>query len=870
MNQKKWIIGAVAGLVLLLACVGGYQVYRQMQVSEAQKLFDDGNYAGVISYFAPVLEGSSALAEERILLARSLYRLQRYEEAQTIIAPLLEFGEENADAVKLAGWLAIAQNLALSAEERFEKLAVMGRNGEANAGRVAALLVRSEGYRQDELSQARFLLSELLTENADSVFVQLTAAELNLIEHDYERATEHAQRAVDLAPHWSRPHVMLGRAYLMSGMVSEAEASLQQALERGGSEDESRYFLARSVYLQGRLGESRTLLDGIIGTESSFVRVALEDAARIDIAMGNLEQAVERLRQALAIRETPITGLQLYHVLVRLGEEIEAGQLLDTILASRPFVSEARLERAHRYLREDEERRAVNEYRSVRDSDPQNALAAFNLGSLALGSDIAHTAPSLLELSRDAYPDFLPATVNHALSLVDTGQVADAGAMLLPMIEASPDIVSLRVAYALQQFAAGETESALYWLVDVDEENPSSEMALLRGELFLRLYLNERARDEFALAMDLDPDSRRARLDYAHALVRLNLYEEAEAVYEAMMEGRTLPVSLSMQVRNALALIEYDQGNVQQARELWDELKSESDSARRLAQLNELFVQSADWRAADINRLSELTLENDALPETQYNLALAYERNGQISDAIVAYESLLVTYPRFLPALLNLSELLLAEQRYDEAIPVAQRARRVAPERDDIQTNMAAVLVEAERLDEAKEELDAVLSRSPNDAQVVLNQAILSVWRGDREAATRFANQLAELEGEDERVWVIRGLLFMQENELRQAEQAFRQARSINPDDEWAALNHGVVLSMLDRPEFAMQALEEAVAINSELAPAHRALGLMLAERGRYREAIRLLNLSLNHDPQQDDLRETIQRIQGWLAQEAE
>lgn len=871
-DKRNYTTYILLGAMVLVGAVGGYvafEYHRKSQITQGEALFQQGDYASVADYFSPLLEGRVGRPEEHMLLAESLYRLRRYDESETALQPLLEFGREDVRAVTLSGWISLKKGSELIARDRFEKADSMGASGEAQAGIAAIHLRRSQGSIRRELEDARFHITDALKSVPNNPRALLTAAELYIHDHNQASAIETAQKAIREAPHWSETHLMLGRAHLLAGRFPEAEAALEQSLALGGSPIEARYHLAISVYRQGRLSQARDLLTELANQESDIRRRALEDAARIDLALGEYESAVERLRDSYSIQKSPSTGMLLYQTLTRMDREMEASNLLEEILAERRFVSDARLERANIYYRLGQTEQAFREYQAVRDQDPENGYALFNMGCLALAGRLPDRAPDYFRAALEAMPGYLPAQVNLALAYAANRQTVEAQQILEEAREAHPEDDSVLAAIAVERFLSGETETALA-LLRVDREERPAIIPLIRGEIYLRLYLFRQAREAFLDALRIDSTLTRAKIGAAHCALRLGWYEDAALAYQELLDRQPpLTGNHEAETRNAMALLRLEQNAAREASDLWQLLADQGGLGARLAQLNLTLSRADRPTAEDFNRLRDAASPNDALPEAHYNLALLLERSGDWDEAVETYQALLIKHPRYLPALVRLANLFHERRRYDEASALMRRARRIAPDRVDIQNNFAAILFSAGELQQAVAQLSEAAEQDAEQMRLISNLALTALRQGDLTEAESHLETLRASGSLPDRRWLIEGLILAENLEWAQAEAAFAQARNYRSDDPFILLNHGAALAKLDRLNEAEQAITEAVSINPNLAAGYRALGLLAAQRGLFRDAQRFLRQSLSLDSAQQDLPDILAQLERWMSQAA-
>ncbi|MDP8243154.1 MAG: tetratricopeptide repeat protein [Candidatus Hinthialibacter antarcticus] len=870
MSKSNWIILAVIVVVGSLIGIVTFQTYRYSQVSYAQTLFNQGDYVGVIDYLEPKTQGEYGTVDARVLRAEALYRLRRFDEAQQVLEPHLRFGDEDKRAVALSGWILLKQGSLLQAQDRFGRLEALGQTQDANAGLASVYLARSEGYKDKELADAQSYIADALANSPNMAEARLASAEMKLIESNVPGAVEEARKAVELEPYWSEPYLMLGRALLSAGNYVEAEEAFRKALTYGGSQDETNYYLAQSLYRQGRIRDAQTQLTEIINGGGEMKASALVDAAKISLARQENTTALRQMKEAWQLNPRPSVGMFLYSIYARLNRWDEADALLNEIIADRPFIPEALLERGHRLWNSGDYQRAYDSYQNAVEQDPDNLWAYYNLGCLALEAPQRFLAPEYFSAALQIDDAFFPAQINFAMSLLANERRGDARSVIDQLSNDHPAFAAILRVQALERFQAGDTQSAVLLLerTPVDEENQAT-LTLLRGEMLLRVFQFNDALQAFQTIIDKDPELLRARFGFAHAAYRLDMVDAAKSAYD-YLDNRTdsLLPERKDELQNAKALLDLKSGDLAAARKIWEQLERSTEWGKRFAEVNFILPSADSPSIQDLDRLQEASNDPDALPEALYNLALFYQRSFRNEASVSSYVSLLEKYPQFLPALVNLADLYIDRRRYDDAAQMLNRAHRAAPERVDITNNQAAALLYASRTDEAAALLESAIEQDGQNVTLFYNRGAAALHKGDLQTAESYYRRLNSIAPSTGERHFLDGLIKMQKDDWSAAAESLGTARSTLPSNPYIAMNYGIALARLNRPNEAEAQLREAIALDARLAPAYRALGVLFGDRGLYSQSYKLLQMSSQLDSDQPGLQEAIQRVQGWIEQE--
>lgn len=180
--------------------------------------------------------------------------------------------------------------------------------------------------------------------------------------------------------------------------------------------------------------------------------------------------------------------------------------------------------------------------------------------------------------------------------------------------------------------------------------------------------------------------------------------------------------------------------------------------------------------------------------------ALARHRAGDLDGAIESYWSILAESPEDPDALNLLASALRRRGAVAEAVGLARRAARIAPDRADIRYNLGNALSAAGDVSAAAEAFEAALGLDPHYAEAAANLGIARAKLGDGEAAIA----------------------------------AYERALAIDPSHRAAALNLGNLLGEIGRHALSVERLRRVVADHPDLAEGHYNLGLALLRAGDY------------------------------------
>lgn len=144
----------------------------------------------------------------------------------------------------------------------------------------------------------------------------------------------------------------------------------------------------------------------------------------------------------------------------------------------------------------------------------------------------------------------------------------------------------------------------------------------------------------------------------------------------------------------------------------------------------------AEWRAAQA--------ANADRPDAHVNLGALHARFGDRAAARAEYETALRIGPWFVPAYLNLADLLREESRDDAAEPLLRRAIEIAPDSADAHHALGLLLVRRRNLPGAIDALERATELAPADGRYAYVYGVALHSAGETARAIAFLERHAE------------------------------------------------------------------------------------------------------------------------------
>lgn len=343
----------------------------------------------------------------------------------------------------------------------------------------------------------------------------------------------------------------LGVVHFREGRPEAAEEALDAALERRADDLATLVRLGRLALDAGRLDEAERRFEAALSVEAESA-AALAGLGRIAYERGDAEAAAERFRRALELQpEATSLHHQLGLAYRTLGDLDRAREHLgknrhDPVSFPDPLVTRlssllqgatVHIHRGSAAMREGDLERALSEYRTAAELDPENPKARYNLGSVMLQKGDRDAARKHFEEAVELDPDYRDAHVNLAGVYAEAGEWRRAAEHYGEAVRIDPLDYTARVGRAAALAQGGRTADARRELEALLDEAPKS---LPDVRLQARLELAGVAEssgepavaaEHYRAALELDPKLRPAVIGLGRALARSGSFQAAAETY---------------------------------------------------------------------------------------------------------------------------------------------------------------------------------------------------------------------------------------------------------------------------------------------------------------------------------------------------
>jgi Flp pilus assembly protein TadD len=160
-----------------------------------------------------------------------------------------------------------------------------------------------------------------------------------------------------------------------------------------------------------------------------------------------------------------------------------------------------------------------------------------------------------------------------------------------------------------------------------------------------------------------------------------------------------------------------------------ESLRLKPDNAPAYASLGRVHERRGDDQLAEATYRKAIEID-PKLATPYFEIAMLNRRLGRDEVAIEYLQKTVELMPNHAPARMELGFLYASQRQFARAVEHYQVAVRVSPNSMSARRNLVGALLYLRRLDDASEQIDYVLSRRPDDVQMLVARGIVQESRG--------------------------------------------------------------------------------------------------------------------------------------------
>ena len=721
------------------------------QLRLASAYTDHGRPREALARLDNIAKQSEKTAAYQLERGRALFFLGRPDEAFAAAGAAQRLAPQMPQPYILIGQILAQRGNLKGAEEKFAKAA------EVDASFVPGHLAASQAYLATKDTNAAFRALDAAVKADPNSLTAATAKATTLAQHNrLKDAIDFVEEAVKSGKKSAGFYALLGNLYAADGKKDKAAAAFRQTLEIDRKSSAARLGLARVLITQGKEEEAIAQLQAAATDKP-------DDIASV-LLLRSLYERLGRPNQAIAVLEAAtraaprqlVFGLALSEVYVRAGRYDDALGSTSKLLAKQRDLAIARLIHGQASLGKGDVEGAFRDFQEAVRNDPKSAPARFYLARayMLLGRKQEAEAEYKEVIKLD--PAFGPAKRGLAAlrgeSEDERSQQQDID-QLRAFIKADPKNVLARETLARAYLGRRQMKEAEAELRQILELEPQlAEPNVLLAQILLARNREEDAANYLRAALRGNPSHVDANVLLGRYLIgkgqreqAIRLLETAHSVNPNQPETQYLLANLYGQL-----------GRLSDALNLAKSLqRAEPKSARPWVLIGALLVAEENPRGA--TDAFEKALAIDARSgEAHRGLGQTYRLLGQNDRAEQSYRRALDLNGDDVVALNDLAWLLSEiKKKPDEALPLAQKAERLAPRLAWVSDTLGWIHYRRQSYADAERVLSQAAERAPSNAVVRFHLGMTYAKLGrthDAVSALRRAAQLDPKLADRERI----------------------------------------------------------------------------------------------------------------------
>lgn len=661
-------------------------------LTSAQQLYDEGDLVKAEIELRNTLQIQPKNPDARYLLSQIAESRGDFQEMAQNLRIAIESRPEFTEArVKLATLYVLGGATDLAEEQA----TVMTEQG-VTAADLNILNARISAANGD-LETARAELETALDKEPDNVQALGLLASV-AANTDMDRALQLVDQGISVAEDDKPLRLLRIQLLERAGRGSEVDAEYQQLLADYPDDVGLGYQYARYLAENDRIDEVEPVLREIIAADPENIQArmtltqfvantrgpeaaeetlrefvdAAPDAHELRMSLASLYQATDRPDDAYTEFEYVAKAVpnedeglnskaRMAGILIARGDAEEGEAMLEEVLAIDTMNTDALLLRGALRVDQRKYRDAVSDFRNLLRKNPDDKRAQSLLAN-------AHAAAGDTVLAKDAYRRVLEidrsdaeAPVQLARLLAEEGDEKAAMEVMERRTKVAPaDVRAARIYIALLvndgDFRDARREAER--VAALPEQEPVGNYLL--GGVYAADGKDKEAAEYFAKSLAAVPSAREPLQGLVGSLIRLDRTDEAVQY----LEDLTVKYPDNLFAKTLLGQVLAGSGDAVAAEQVL-EATLESNEGWLPG-----YTALAGMQGGDINAQIDIYKRGlDAMPGNQEMallLGTAYERSGQVDDAIAAYEEILTVNPDAVAVANNLAALL-ADYRKDEA-----------------------------------------------------------------------------------------------------------------------------------------------------------------------------------------------------------
>ncbi|MCW5632314.1 MAG: PEP-CTERM system TPR-repeat protein PrsT [Rubrivivax sp.] len=692
--------------------------------------------AGALAALRSAIAASPAAVAAHVAVIGIHGESGRVAEAKTQLQALKKAAPQHPDTLFLEAQFALQADDARTARDIATRLL----RGMPDNPRVL-LLAGSADFRLGTFNQAESNLTRALRAMPQHTGARALLAQTYMRTNQPAKALEVLAPAIEQASADGATLALAGEANMVLGDVKRADELFKRAAKAAPSDPRVRTSVALAQYARGDTQPAIDALESIAATEGSGTRAdfALVSARMRAGDVAGALKAVDGLQKKMPDRPTP--DLLRGRVLLARKDTTAAAAAFEAALMKDPKFVPAAAALAGLDIAAGRGEAARKRLQDVVTADPLNVQARVALADVTMrtggtGAEVSQIYAAAVKANpTQVQPRLLQ--VDH---LLRTGDAPAALIAAQDAVAALPGQSEAQAALGRAQLATGDARQAAATFGQLASRNPTEAVHQLRlAEAHVAAKDLGAARTALRKALEIDPGSFAAKRSLAALALQQERPDEARAIARDVQKTHPKEAS-GFQL----------EGDVERQQKNWSAAVAAYRKAFAIARNTDLAIRLhqslfAGGQRAEADRLAaEWQRENPKDFGFNYYLGDLAMSRADFATGEKHYRAVLEAQPRNALALNNVAWLM-AKQGRPGAVPLAEQANQILPNRPQIMDTLATALAAEGDVKRALDVQKRAVQIDQNDPHLRLNLARLHLKAGDKPQARAELEDLAKL-----------------------------------------------------------------------------------------------------------------------------
>jgi tetratricopeptide (TPR) repeat protein len=411
-----------------------------------------------------------------------------------------------------------------------------------------------------------------------------------------------------------------------------------------------------------------------------------------------------------------------------------------------------------------------------------------------------------------------------ALLLIKLDRKKEAVDWLNNIVGRNPDDIENRLLLAKLYAGMADFEKAIATYNEILKINEDQKTLLMLGSLYAQIKQYDKAREYLERLLALNPDSYMGNYYLARLYRELRMFDNALVSYE-----KTLAINWSSRLAYEVAELYEQQGRFEEAAALYRRIveEDESDETAR-------------------SRLINVYLQMD---KVDFALEQLQEMKAEATD------------PEMVD--FTISRLLIAKERYDEAITLLKSIIATDPDQNGARYLLALAYHQQGEVQKATELLKSIPATAEvyEDAILLLIRIIRS--ENDITGAIRILEKaLAGARPGKMSFYIVLASLYRENHQEEKGRKIFDQATALFPDSDELLFEYGLFLEQSGDQAGALEKMQQALELEPRNAAALNYVGYTWADKGiNLEQALKYIEQAVALKPEDGFIRDSL----GWV-----